>query len=98
MGIEIEQLQSGGFSFSQPFLIQRIPDAVHIDMAVTKSRSTPVVRDEQGLKRKYDWKYRMITGMLECLQGAIRPDTSMGTHNMPGSMQNQNSAMKGQSK
>jgi hypothetical protein len=85
LGVEIEQLKSGGFSMSQPFLIQRILDAVNIDLAVTKSRSTPVVgpllsRDEQGPERKYDWKYRMLTGMLGYLQGTTRPDISMGTH------------------
>ena len=64
MGVEIEKLQSGGFSMSQPFLIQRILGALNIDMAVTKSHSTQVVgpllsREKQGLIRKYDWKYRM---------------------------------------
>ena len=85
LGVEIEQLQGGGFSMSQPFLIQCILDAVNIDMAVTKSRPTPAVgpllsKDEQGPNRKYDWKYRMLTGMLGYLQGTSRPDISMGTH------------------
>ena len=85
LGVEIQQLQDGGFSMTQPFLIQRILDAVNIDMSVTKSRSTPVVgpllsRDEQGPARKYDWKYRTLTGMLGYLQGTTRPDISMATH------------------
>jgi hypothetical protein len=37
-------------------------------------------KDEQGPNRKYDWKYRMLTGMLGYLQGTSRPDISMGTH------------------
>ena len=43
LGAELEQLQSGGVSVSQPFLIQRILDAINIEMAVTKSRSSSVV-------------------------------------------------------
>ena len=85
LGVEIEQLKSGGFSMSQPFLIQRILGAVHIDMAAIKSCSTRVLgpllsRDEHGSERKYDWKYRMLTGMLGCFQGTTRPDITMGTH------------------
>ena len=57
LGVEIEQLQNGWFSMNQPFLIQRILNAVNIDMAVMKSCSTPVVgpllsRDEQGPEKK----------------------------------------------
>ena len=64
LGVEIEQLQSGGFSLNQPFLVQRIVNAVHIGMVVTKSCSMPVVgpllsRDKQGPIRKCDRKYRM---------------------------------------
>ena len=85
LGVEVEQLQSGGFSMSQPFLIQRILGGVNTNMAVTESRSTPVLgpllfRDEQGPIRKYDWKYRMLISMLGYLQGTIRPDISMGTY------------------
>ena len=70
---------------SQPFLIQRILGAVHIDMAAIKSCSTRVLgpllsRDEHGSERKYDWKYRMLTGMLGYLQGTTRSDISTGTH------------------
>ena len=70
---------------SQPSLTQRVLDAVHIDTAVTKSRSTPVVgpllsKDKQGPERKYDWKSRMPTGMLGYLQSTTMPDSSMGTH------------------
>ena len=58
---------------SQPFPIQRILDAVHIDLAVTESCSTPVVGPLlQGPERKYDWKYRMLTCMLGYLQGTSR--------------------------
>ena len=70
---------------SQSYLIQRILDEVNIDMAVTKSRSIPVVgpllsRDKQGSKIKYFWNYRMLTGMLGYLQGTTRPAISMNTH------------------
>ena len=69
LGVEIKQLKSGGFSMSRPFLVQCILYAVNIDMVVTNSCPTQAVgpllsRDEQGPITKYDWKYRMLTGML----------------------------------
>ena len=86
LGVEIERLQDGnGFSMTQPFLIERILEAAHIDSRMTNSRPTPAVtpvlsKDEEGPERKHDWKYRTLTGMLGYLQGTSRPDISMATH------------------
>ena len=59
---------------TQQFLIKRILEADKIDLRMTNSRPTPVVRpllmrDEDGPDRKHEWKYRMLTGMLGYLQG-----------------------------
>ena len=69
----------------QPFLIERILEAANIDLRVTNSRSTPAVLpllscDEEGAKRKYNWKYRTLMGMLGYLQHISRANISMATH------------------
>ena len=70
---------------TQPFLIDRVPEAAGIDQRMANSRLTPDVgpllsRDEDGPERKHDWKYQTLTGMLGYLQGTTRPDISMATH------------------
>ena len=86
LGVEIERLPDDtGFTITQPFLIKRILEAANLDMRMTTSRPTLVFgpllsRDEDGLDRKHEWKYRTFTGMLGCLQGTSRPDISMATH------------------
>ena len=86
LGVEISKLSDGsGFELTQPYLIERILEAAHIDKRMTNDRSTPVVgpvlsRDEDGPDRKHYWKYRTLTGMLGYLQLTSRPDISMATH------------------
>ena len=86
LGIEIEKLPGWtGFTMTQPFLIERIINAVNIDTRMCKSRPTPAVcpllsRDEDGPERKHSWNYRMLTGMLGYLQYTTRPDIVMATH------------------
>ena len=86
LGIEIERLPSrDGFTMTQPFLIERIVEAVNIDVRMTNSRPTPAAgpllsRDEEGPVRKRSWNYRTLTGMLGYLQYTTRPDIAMATH------------------
>ena len=88
LGVNIERLpEKRGFILSQPFLIDRIIEAVNFDSATTKGArdNTPcgfplLNKDEDGPLRKAKWKYRGIIGMLGYLQGTSRPDISMPTH------------------
>ena len=76
-----------GFILSQPFLIDRITQALNYDPKTTKSatNNTPsgyshLNKDENGPARKASWKYRGIIGMIGYLQGTTRPDIAMATH------------------
>lgn len=70
---------------TQPFLIQRIIEAVEIDVRMTNHCPTPVVgplllKDLDGPDQKHDWKYCTLMGMLWYLQGTSRPEISMVVH------------------
>ena len=70
---------------TQTYLIESVLDAANIDLRMTNSRPTPSVgplltRYEGGPKRKNDWKYRTLTGILGYLQGTSSTDISMATH------------------
>ena len=88
LGVEIsKQPNNEGFTLSQPYLIERIIQALGFDPSTTKSPrgNTPVSypllsKDPDGLPRKATWNYRSIIGMLGYLQGTTRPDISMATH------------------
>ena len=75
------------FTLSQPFLIDRVIQALNFDPKTIKSatNNTPAGyplqnKDENGPARKAFWKYRGIIGMLGYLQGTTRPDIAMSTH------------------
>ena len=76
-----------GFILSQPFLMDRIVQALHFDPKTTKSatNNTPVGhpllnKDDNGPPRNTSWNHRGIIGMLEYLQGTTRPGIAMATH------------------
>ena len=87
-GVDISPLpDKKGFTLSQPFLIDRVIQALNFDPKTTKSatNNTPagyplLNKDENGPSRKASWKYRGIIGMLGYLQGTKRPDIAMATH------------------
>ena len=63
LGVEISRLPDGGFSLSQPFLIERIINLLQFDSKMTKGvrGNTPVSypllsKDKDGLPRKCPWK------------------------------------------
>ena len=88
LGVDISSFpDKKGFTLSQPFLIDRVIQALNSDPKKTKSatKNTPagyplLNKDENGPARKVSWKYRGIIGMLDYLQGTTRPDIAMATH------------------
>ena len=85
LGVDIQKLEGKEFILRQPFLIQRILEALSIDPKMTNKRSVPVVgpllsKDQDGPPRKAEWSYRSVIGMLGYLQGTTRPDISMAVH------------------
>ena len=88
LGVEISRLPDNkGFQLSQPFLIERIIQALGFDSTTTKGAkdNTPagyplLSKDDSGPEPKANWKYRGLIGMLGYLQGTTRPDISMATH------------------
>ena len=79
------------FELSQPFLLKQIVNLLglgHNEFNVqTKTKITPVGKpllnkDLEGTLHKKDWKYCTAIGMLTYLQGNIRPEISMVTHQL----------------
>ena len=76
-----------GFTLYEPFLVDRIIQALGFDTNTTKGASNntsagyPLLnKDGNGPASKSSWKYRGIIGMLGYLQGTTRPDIAMETH------------------
>ena len=88
IGVDISPLSYGkGFTLSQPFLIDRIIQALGCDPKTTKDATNntpagypPLNKDENVPARKSSCKYRGIIGMLGYLQGTTRTDIAMTTH------------------
>ena len=88
LGVDISSLtDKKGFTLSQPFLIDRVIQALNFDTKTTKSATNNAPagyqilnKDENGPARKASWKYRSIIGMIGYLQGTTRPDIAMATH------------------
>ena len=72
LGIDISSFPDKKvFTLSQPFLIDRVIQALNFDSKTTKSstNNTPagyplLNKDENGPARKASWNYRGIIGML----------------------------------
>ena len=82
LGIEITQLDDKIFKISQPYLIDRIISFLKIDAndhnVETNEKSTPVGKPLlhkylSGNPCKETWNYRTAVGMMNYLQGNIRP-------------------------
>ena len=80
-------LDKKDFTLSQPFLIDRVIQALNFYPKTTKSATNNTLagypllnKDENGPARKASWKYRGIIDMLGYLQGTTRPDIAMATH------------------
>ena len=99
LGIEIQHFENGSFEISQPHLINRILQVLHLDKknewsTATKWRELPgtsiLSKEPKGKPRKYEdrWNYRtaVSVGMLTHLQGNSRPDISVHVHQAKGSL------------
>ena len=68
-GVEIEKLNWTEFILRQPFLSRRILETLNVVEGAYNTRDVPVIgpllsRDESGAKRKQDWGYRSVIGVL----------------------------------
>ena len=85
LGIKIDKYNNDSFRVSQPFLIQRIIDAIP-SMRDTRSAKSPaatgtvLTKDEDGEPRKETWHYRSVIGMLNYLVNSTHPELAFAVH------------------
>jgi histone deacetylase 1/2 len=78
--------KDGSIEMKQPFLIQRIQDALGDSIKDANIKKTPALakevlhKDENGPDRKQSWAYRSVIGMLGYLNSISRPDCLYSTH------------------
>ena len=84
LGISIKR-NKDSFTISQPHLIDRIIASVPGMESARSAKSpaatgSPLTKDEQGEKRKDDWNYRSVVGMLNYLVSCTQPDLAFSVH------------------
>ena len=85
LGIQIDKHTNGGFTLSQPYLIDRLLNSIH-GMNSAKSSKSPaastiiLTKDKDGIARKENWNYRSIIGMLNYLVNTTQPDLTYAVH------------------
>ena len=84
LGVQVAKRADGSLLLTQPFLIQKIINAVIGDQRINPSK-VPAIKnllhkDSSGPARKFDFNYRQIVGMLTYLQGTTRPELAMSVH------------------
>ena len=88
-GIEINDIGSGQYEFSQPNFIDWIFQVLQLEAngfeTSKNNRLTPAAvqilnKDIEGKPRKKSWNFRNDVSMLSYLQGNIRPDISLAVH------------------
>ena len=85
LGIQIKREENGDFTLSQPYLIDRIIGAIRgmEDAKMCKSPASSTVtltKDLEGEKRKEQWNYRSVIGMLNYLVNSTQPDLAYAVH------------------
>ena len=83
LGVDVERKTDGTIKMKQPFLIDRILQAVGCTDAA--AQKIPAVKpllgkDPNGAKRLKNWHYRSVIGMLNFLAGSTRPDVAFAVH------------------
>ena len=84
LGVKVER-KNGSVKLSQPYLIQRIIDAIG-GMQTSNVKATPAEykqilhKDLDGPARKQNWNYRSVVGMLNYLVSCTRPDLLYSVH------------------
>ena len=69
----------------QEFLVEQIINALNLEAPMLNCKESPAVKpllhkDEIFAKRKYDWHYRSVTGMLNYLKKTSRPEIAFAVH------------------
>jgi hypothetical protein len=85
LGIQIDKHENGGFTMSQPYLIDRIIGSIQgmKDAKVCKSPASSTVtltKDVDGEGRKEEWHYRSVIWMLNYLVNSTQPDLAYAVH------------------
>ena len=85
LGLQIENTKDGGFTVSQPFLVDRIISSIRgmEDAKATKSPAATdkiLTKDIDGKPRCDNWNYRSIIGMLNYLVNCTQPDLAYSVH------------------
>ena len=84
LGVDFNKNDDGSFELRQPFLIERIIKALNFN-AEMKSTKNPTVKpplhkDANGPKRKHNWHYRSVIGMLNYLKKSTHPEIAYAVH------------------
>ena len=85
LSIQIDKDNKGGFTISQPFLIDRIIDSIQGMREANPSKSpasttTALTKDENGEPRQEKWNYRSVIGMLNYLVNCTQPEMAFAVH------------------
>ena len=85
LGLHIDKTKKGEFTISQPFLIDRIINAIPgIDNAkiskIPAATDQILTKDLHGKERKDNWHYRSIIGMLNYLVNYPQPELAYSVH------------------
>jgi len=83
LGIDITKNENSTWTLSQPYLIDRILKALHLedDSKVHDTPATEILTsDKKGEPFNENWHYRSVQGMLTYLAGSTRPDIQFAVH------------------
>ena len=85
LGTQIDKHKDGGFTISQPFLIDRILDSINGMNEANPSKSpaattVTLTKDKDGIARKENWNYRSVIGMLNYLVNTSQPELAYAVH------------------
>ena len=83
--VEFTRASDGTITFKQEFLIQRIIKSLGFESEMRNGKATPAIRpnlqkDVDGPKRKHNWHYRSVIGMINYLEKTNRPEISFAVH------------------
>ena len=82
LGIDIQSKNKQNFTFTQPHLIERILNTLHLQNE-SKMHDTPankILTKTSTGPRQQDWNYRSVIGMMNFLAATTRPDILFAVH------------------
>ena len=85
LGLHINRTKQGEFTISQPYLVDRIIQAIPgmENARITKipaATDITLTKDIDGKDRKCDWHYRSLIGMLNYLTSCSQPEIAYSVH------------------